>query len=93
MVSLTQGVPRKTLAQEIILARVPAHGHAGWEKEFHADAFAEELLMPEALVLERFKKVFIQTKYNSPLTVRILAKLFQVEYFNMARRLTRLKAI
>lgn len=90
---MTSGVARRPLSHELILSRVPLGGQASWEREFQADAFAEALLMPEEILLEHFEKIFIQTKYNAPLTVRILSKLFRVEYFLMVRRLTRLKAI
>ncbi len=87
---LTYGNKSPTLAQSLILRKHPG---PSWIKEFEADAFAEELLMPEEILLDQFKTIYIKTKFNLPTTIRILVKLFGVEYLRLVRRLTRLKAI
>ncbi len=83
----------RTLAKEILIKKFGESQAGAWEKEFQANAFAEELLMPEEMLLDRFKKTFQKTGCDIPLTARILSKLFRVEYWLMVRRLTRLKAI
>lgn len=54
--------------------------HAGVAKEFRADNFAAELLMPENLVRLEYKKMFIPTAEQ-------LAKKFEVSKIAMKKRL------
>lgn len=54
--------------------------HAGVAKEFRADSFAAELLMPESLIMSEYEKQFIPTADN-------LAKIFAVSKVAMKKRL------